>query len=200
MAIALVDHVGQGYEELSFKRGDTIRDLEPANTVPASPASPMASLSSAEGGLFRGTLRGRQGYFRGSHVVMARDGHDEGGAAERAHAGGGIPEGGGEGELRLQPLELLRELREAEELLQAKDFQVAALKAMKKREEQVKLLERTTRRMLSMHFAGWRRVVVDAAAQRQLEEKDEQIQRLLRQMSEQGGHAAAVASFFGLRF
>ena len=32
------------------------------------------------------------------------------------------------------------------------------------------------------------------------EEKDEQIQRLLRQMSEQGGHAAAVASFFGLRF
>ena len=108
--------------------------------------------------------------------------------------GGADTAGEGLAPEQLQPLELLRELREAEEMLQAKDIQVAALKAMKKREEQVKLLERTTRRILSTHFASWRRSVIETRAQRQLEEKEEQIQRLLRQMSNQGGHAAAVAS------
>jgi hypothetical protein len=108
--------------------------------------------------------------------------------------GGGGAAADGDAADQLQPLDLLRELREAEEMLQAKDIQVAALKAMKKREEQVKLLERTTRRILSMHFAAWRRSVIETRAQRQLEEKEEQIQRLLRQMSNQGGHAAAVAS------
>ena len=41
-------------------------------------------------------------------------------------------------------LVLKEELREAEEMLQAKEIQVAALKAMKKQEEQTKLLARTT--------------------------------------------------------
>ena len=85
----------------------------------------------------------------------------------------------GGGELP-QPLELLRELREAEEMLQAKEIQVAALKAMKKREEQVKLLERTTRRTLSLHLDGWRRVVAEARSERLLKEKDAEIDRLLK--------------------
>jgi len=65
---------------------------------------------------------------------------------------------------------------------------------MKKREEQVKLLERNTRRIISRHLAGWRRVVVDERAARVLRDKDEQIEKLLRQMTDQGGHAAAVAA------
>mgnify|MGYP003316977662 CR=1 FL=1 len=28
MAVSLVDHIGQAHEELSFKRGDTIREIE----------------------------------------------------------------------------------------------------------------------------------------------------------------------------
>ena len=34
VAVALVDHVGQAFEELSFKRGDTIRDVEHAALHP----------------------------------------------------------------------------------------------------------------------------------------------------------------------
>ena len=79
---------------------------------------------------------------------------------------------------------LLRELRDAEEMLQAKDLQVAALKAMKKREEQTKLLERTTRRTLSRHIDGWRRVVYDARAERALRAKDAEIDRLLARVRE----------------
>ena len=45
-----------------------------------------------------------------------------------------------------------------------------------------------------MHYAGWRRAVVEERAARALRDKDEQIQKLLQQMSEQGGHAAAVAA------
>ena len=115
VAIALVNHVGQAFEELSFKRGDTIRDCEPSSAVPASPASPLAAaFHPAEGGLYRGTLRGRQGYFRGSHVAMSLIG-----AQQRVEGGAG--EGG---KPQLQPLELLRELREAEEMLHARDIQV----------------------------------------------------------------------------
>ena len=173
MAVSLVDHIGQAHEELSFKRGDTIREIEridAASAIAASPASPLASLSAAEGGLWRGTLRGRQGYFRGSHVVMSTIGKD--GAVAPAAAE------------ELQPMALLRELRDAEEMLQAKDLQVAALKAMKKREEQTKLLERTTRRTLSRHIDGWRRVVYDARAERALRAKDAEIDRLLARVRE----------------
>ena len=87
----------------------------------------------------------------------------------------------------LQPLELLRELREAEELLQAKEIQVAALKAMKKREEQTKLIESRTRETLSRHLDGWRRVVVDARAARALEHKDAQIELLAQRVRQMGG-------------
>ena len=183
VAVALVDHVGQAYEELSFKRGDTIRDVEPSAAIPASPASPLASLASlsaADGGLWRGTLRGRSGYFRGSHVVMSTARNDgtivkEGGTL--------FSKDGGDG---LQPIELLRELRDAEELLQAKDMQVAALKAMKKREEQNKLVERTTRRLLHAHLDGWRRVVIDARTDRALRQKDAEIEELLKRVRAAG--------------
>ena len=181
VAVALVDHVGQAFEELSFKRGDTIRHVERSAAIPASPASPLASLSAAEGGLWRGTLRGRSGHFRGSHVVMSTETTD----GTIAKDGGVLftKDGANVGS-ELQPHQLLRELREAEEMLQAKDIQVAALKAMKKREEQTKLLDRTTRRMLSRHLDGWRRVVVDARADRAMREKDAEIEELLKRVRE----------------
>ena len=101
---------------------------------------------------------------------------------------GAVPAGvatAGLGEL--QPLELLRELREAEELLHARELQVAALKQMKKREEQVKLLARTTRQIATRAFDGWRRALIDARSARAIAHKDSQIQLLtarLRQMAE----------------
>ena len=64
---------------------------------------------------------------------------------------------------------------------------MAALKAMKKREEQVKLLERTTRRILAQHLDGWRRVVVEARAEKMLREKDAEIQRLYARLAGGGG-------------
>ena len=54
---------------------------------------------------------------------------------------------------------------------------------MKKREEQVKLLERTTRRTLSLHLDGWRRVVAEARSERLLKEKDAEIDRLLKALT-----------------
>lgn len=103
-----------------------------------------------------------------------------GGAVESR--GGRMPRMLGE----LSPLDLLHKLHETEELLQARELQVGALKAMKKREEQTKLLERTARLSLSRHLDGWRRVTVEARASRALARKDEQIQLLasrLRQMA-----------------
>ena len=77
-------------------------------------------------------------------------------------------------------------------MLQAKEIQVAALKAMKKREEQVKLLERTTRRTLSLHLDGWRRVVAEARSERLLKEKDAEIDRLLKALT--GGLLSTLAA------
>ena len=188
LAVALVDHVGQAFEELSFKRGDTIRDIEPAEAIPASPASPLASLSaSTEGGVFIGTLRGRKGYFRGKHVVFGALGAPAAVASSSPAVGGGPLDGKGAADLPLQPLELLNKLREAEELLQAREIQVAALKAMKKREEQTKLIESRARDTLSRHLDAWRRVVVDARAARALEHKDAQIERLAQRVRDMGG-------------
>ena len=81
VAIALVDYVGQAFDELSFKRGDTIRDVEPHTDALGTalrsgegPISPIAELRAAgEGGLWMGTLRGRRGLFRGAQVCMSSD-------------------------------------------------------------------------------------------------------------------------------
>ena len=110
-----------------------------------------------------------------------------GSRAHPALAPGGGSTGAAAGLGELQPLELLRELREAEELLHARELQVAALKMMKKREEQVKLLARTTRQIATRAFDGWRRALVEARAERAIASKDQQIQQLtarLRQMAE----------------
>ena len=53
---------------------------------------------------------------------------------------------------------------------------------MKKREEQTKLLERTTRLMLYRHLDGWRRVAFEAKATRALCMRDEQIATLSRSL------------------
>jgi small GTP-binding protein len=89
VAIALVDYVGQAFDELSFKRGDTIRDVEPHSDALGTalrsgegPISPIAELRAAgEGGLWMGTLRGRRGLFRGAQVCMSRLGAPTGGVA-----------------------------------------------------------------------------------------------------------------------
>ncbi|KOO29208.1 serine threonine protein kinase [Chrysochromulina tobinii] len=89
VAIALVDYVGQAFDELSFKRGDTIRDVEPHTDALGTalrsgegPISPIAELRAAgEGGLWMGTLRGRRGLFRGAQVCMSRLGAPTGGVA-----------------------------------------------------------------------------------------------------------------------
>ena len=87
----------------------------------------------------------------------------------------------------LEPLDMLRQLRQAEMELQAREIQVAALKAMKKREEQTKLIESRARDTLSRHLDAWRRVVVDARAARALEHKDAQIERLAQRVRDMGG-------------
>ena len=71
-------------------------------------------------------------------------------------------------------------------MLQAKDIQVAALKAMKKREEQVKLLERTARTITSRHFDAWRRVVVEERAARALAHREAEIERLTERIRQMG--------------
>ena len=73
VAIALLDYIGQAHDELTFKRGDTIRDVVPASAVlPArSPHSPLAERGAGEGGLWSGSLRGRHGFFRGAHVALS---------------------------------------------------------------------------------------------------------------------------------
>lgn len=64
VAIALIDYVSQNHWELSFKRGDTIRDVQPARALPTESAS-------LEDGWLRGELRGRSGVIRSSHVCMS---------------------------------------------------------------------------------------------------------------------------------
>ena len=85
------------------------------------------------------------------------------------------------------PLELLNKLRDAEEMLQAREIQVAALKAMKKREEQTKLIERRIKESLTRHLDGWKRLVIEARAERVLKRKDEQIELLASQVRQMGG-------------
>ena len=86
----------------------------------------------------------------------------------------------------LKPLELLRSLREAEEMLHARELQVHALKQMKKREEQIKLISRHVRSIATRAFEGWRRALLHTRAERALASKDEQIAQLsarLRRMA-----------------
>jgi hypothetical protein len=86
----------------------------------------------------------------------------------------------------LKPLELLRSLREAEEMLHARELQVHALKQMKKREEQIKLISRHVRSIATRAFEGWRRALLHSRSERALASKDEQIAQLsarLRRMA-----------------
>ena len=78
VAIALIDYVSQNQWELSFKRGDTIRDVQPARALPTESAS-------LEDGWLRGELRGRSGVIRSSHVCMSSM-PDVGGGVQHSEA------------------------------------------------------------------------------------------------------------------
>ena len=74
MAIALVDYVSQNKEELSFQRGDTIRDISTADADAPEASSQVDTW-------LRGELRGRTGLIRSSHVCLSSlpDGDEVGG-------------------------------------------------------------------------------------------------------------------------
>uniref|UniRef100_A0A7S3AHU0 Protein kinase domain-containing protein n=1 Tax=Haptolina ericina TaxID=156174 RepID=A0A7S3AHU0_9EUKA len=64
VAVTLVDHVPESLSELSFKRGDSIRDI-----APAWPRGDQVPRGTEE--IWRGKLRGREGTFRRAHVCMS---------------------------------------------------------------------------------------------------------------------------------
>ena len=85
-------------------------------------------------------------------------------------------------------------------MLQAKEIQVAALKAMKKRRGAGQAARAHGRGARSrLHLDGWRRVVAEARSERLPKEKDAEIDRLLARRSpaaqavDAGGAASAPA-------
>jgi hypothetical protein len=71
-------------------------------------------------------------------------------------------------------------------MLHARELQVHALKQMKKREEQIKLISRHVRSIATRAFEGWRRALLHSRSERALASKDEQIAQLsarLRRMA-----------------
>ncbi|KAL1515154.1 hypothetical protein AB1Y20_004215 [Prymnesium parvum] len=84
-----------------------------------------------------------------------------------------------------------RQLREAEELLRARDAQVVMLKSMKKREEQRRCVAAADTRAVRSTFSAWRGVVIDARVQRLLAARDEQLGALSTRMQQLCSPASA---------